>query len=236
MTELLLALGFLTRLPLPAVDASEAAFARSIRWFPAAGLAVGAVAAVAGWLGGRIDPWVGALAATAAWVAVTGGLHLDGLADLADARGAAHGDRSRFLAVLADPHIGSFGVIAVALQLAAKLVLVHAIGGAWLALLLIPGAARLGPLAWARWLRPLHDGLGARFGQVVRRVDLVAWASALALASLSVPALAMAPVAVALWWWWLRRVVGGVSGDCHGAGIELVETALLLASAAIGAR
>lgn len=236
MTGLLLALQFLTRLPLPAVRASDAAFARSMRWFPAAGLAVGAVVVAAAWAGGRIDPWVGALAATAAWVAITGGLHLDGLADLADARGAAHGDRSRFLAVLADPHVGSFAVMAVALQLAAKLVLVHAIGGAPAVLLLVPAAARIGPLAWTRWLPPLHAGLGARFARVVRPVDLAAWALALALAAWAVPALLVAPVAIALWGWWLRRAIGGVSGDCHGAGIELVETALLLTSAALGGR
>src|SRR3546814_7444377 len=43
------------------------------------------------------------------------------------------------------------------------------------ALIFIPFAARIGPLAWSRWLPPLHAGLGARFASSVRRVDLAIW-------------------------------------------------------------
>ena len=106
MKGLILALQFLTRLPMPRVQADEADFARSMRWFPAAGLVVGLVVAGAAWAGARLDPWIGALAGLVAWVAVTGALHLDGLSDLADASGAAHKDRERMLAVMADPHVG----------------------------------------------------------------------------------------------------------------------------------
>src|SRR3546814_16737660 len=83
-----------------------------MRWFPAVGLIVGALVAGAGWAGARIDPWTGALAALILWVAVTGALHLDGLGDIADGSGAAHKDRERLLAVLGDPHAGSFAVVA----------------------------------------------------------------------------------------------------------------------------
>jgi adenosylcobinamide-GDP ribazoletransferase len=67
-------------------------------------------------------------------------LHLDGLADTADALGAAHRDPARFLVVLADPHIGSFGVISPILQVMAKLVLPLAAHpeSPWLVLVLIP--------------------------------------------------------------------------------------------------
>src|SRR3546814_8049336 len=88
---------------------------------------VGALVAGAGWAGARIDPWTGSLAALIVWVAVTGALHLDGLGDVADASGAAHKDRARLLGVLGDPHVGSFAVVAIALQLIAKLVLLHAL-------------------------------------------------------------------------------------------------------------
>src|SRR3546814_15326329 len=98
-----------------------------MRWFPAVGLIVGALVAGAGWAGARIDPWTGALAALILWVAVTGALHPDGLGDIADGSGAAHKDRERLLAVLGDPHAGSFAVVALALQLIAKLVLLHAL-------------------------------------------------------------------------------------------------------------
>ena len=146
MKELILALSFLTRLPMPRVQADEADFARAIRLYPVAGLVIGAIVAGALWLGARIDPWAGALAALVAWVWVTGALHLDGLADLSDGLGAAHGDRSRLLSVMADPHIGSFGVVALVTQLLAKLVLLHGLpAGAWSVLALIPAAARIGP-------------------------------------------------------------------------------------------
>lgn len=230
MKRLILALQFLTRLPVPRMVGSAEDFAASMAWFPVAGLAVGAVVAGAFWLGAQVDPWIGALAALIAWVWVTGALHLDGLADLADAKGAAHGDRARLLAVMADPHIGSFGVIAIVLQLAAKLVLLHLLPPAqWFALFLVPAAARIGPLVWARWLPPLHEGLAARFAKSVRPAHLILWALAWLAACYFVPALLVAPLLIGGWWLWLRRSLGGVSGDCHGAGIELVETGLLLA-------
>lgn len=231
MTGLLLAIQFLTRLPTPRVTTSEAEFAASVRWFPLVGLLIGALVAGAGWLA-RGDAWLGPLAALAVWIGVTGALHLDGLADLADARGAAHGDRVRLLAVLADPHVGSFGVVALALQIVAKLVLLHALvaAGLWGPLVLIPFAARIGPLVWTRWLPPLHAGLASRFRAAVRRVDIVAWAVLLAGAGFVWPAILVTPLLLAGWTLYLRRAIGGISGDGHGAGIELVETGLLVAA------
>ena len=94
MRGLILALGFLTRLPLPAVrDYQPAEFARALVWFPAAGLVVGAAVALAAALGAALDPWLGALAGVTTWAWITSGLHLDGLADTADALGAAHRDQ-----------------------------------------------------------------------------------------------------------------------------------------------
>lgn len=235
MKGLIVAIQFLTRLPTPRLTVSAAEFAQSMRWFPGVGLIVGLIVAGAAWLAMRIDPWTGALAALVAWVLVTGALHLDGLGDIADATGAAHkscdGDRDRMLAVLADPHIGSFGVTAIGLQLTAKLVLLHGVidHGLFAALVAVPFAARIAPLVWIRWLPPLHEGLGARFRGAVRPIDLGLWAVVLLVTAWFVPALlAIVPV-IALGGWWIARKVGGISGDGHGAGIELGETAILLA-------
>jgi adenosylcobinamide-GDP ribazoletransferase len=237
MKPLIVAFGFLTRLPMPQVAADGNDFAAAIRAYPIVGLAIGGLVAASGWAGSQIDPWVGALAALVAWVAVTGALHLDGLGDLADGLGAAHGDRTRLLAVMADPHIGSFGVVTIGLQLLAKLVLLHAVAGiAWWPVILVPFAARIGPLAWARWLPPLRDGLGARVATAVRSRDLIGWALVLGATAVALPALLVTPVLVLGFGLWLRWRVGGVSGDCHGAGIELVEIGLLLAIVACGLR
>lgn len=233
MNGLLLALAFLTRLPVPHPNnaVSAQAFAASMRWFPAAGLVIGPMIAAAGWVGAHGDAWTGALLALAAWVGLTGALHLDGLGDIADAAGAAHGDRARMLAVLADPHLGSFGVTAIALQLLAKLVLLHGCidRGLWPGVALVPFAARIGPLAWTLLLPPLHDGLGARFRGAIRPLHLGLWLAALTVAAWFAPALLTAFALIPLWAWWIMARIGGISGDGHGAGIETVETGLLLA-------
>lgn len=232
MKGLLIALQFLTRLPGPRLTATGAEFAASMRWFPAVGLVVGAFVMGGAALLAPIDPWVAVLVALLLWVGVTGALHLDGLGDIADASGAAHKDRARLLAVLADPHVGSFAVVTIALQLLAKLVLLHAliVTGALLPLLLIPFAARIAPLVWTLWLPPLHPGLGAQFRGVIRVRDLVLWATLLVIAAWIVPALLAVLLLIPLWGFWLKHRIGGLSGDGHGAGIELIESGLLLAA------
>jgi adenosylcobinamide-GDP ribazoletransferase len=233
---LLLAIRFLTRLPVPHVTASDAEFAASMRWFPAVGLLLGTLIAGGTALAARIDPWTGALAGLVLWVTLTGALHLDGLGDIADAVGAAHKDKGKdpalLTAVLHDPHVGSFAVTAIALQLIAKLVLLHALihAGAIAAVIGIAGAARIGPLLWARLLPSLHSGLASRFAPAIRPVDIALWSAALLAALAVMPGLIAAPLLFALWAVWLRRAIGGISGDGHGAGIEIVETGLLLAT------
>lgn len=239
MKSLLLALQFMTRLPLPALEVDEAIFARAIRWFPAVGLVVGA--AVAGavvlptTLGLRHPEALGALLALLVWTGVTGALHLDGLGDIADAAGAAHKDPARLSAVLADPHIGSFGVVAIVLQLVAKLVLLvliaqdMALYDLFLPLVLVPVLARIGPLAWATLLPPLHQGMGSLFRAGAKGWVLSLWLlPAIASALATRPALLLVLPVIPLWSLWLRQRIGGISGDGHGAGIELLETAGLL--------
>lgn len=206
-----------------------------MRWFPCAGGVVGAVVLGAVLVGAKVDPWFGAMAGLTAWIAVTGALHLDGLGDIADAAGAAHADARRVSSVLADPHIGSFGVVAIVLQCIAKLVLLHALAAAITArtaadLLLIPAIARLAPLYWANALPALHTGLGSLFANGLRRRDLAIWSLVLLAACiLFEPVLLLAPMLAAGWGYWLRLRIGGISGDGHGAGIEILESALLLA-------
>lgn len=232
MRGLILALGFLTRLPLPALrDFQPAELARAVVWFPVAGLVVGAAVALAAALGARFDPWLGALAGVIVWTWITGGLHLDGLADTVDALGAAHRDPERFLAVLADPHVGSFGVIALVLQLLAKLVLLHwllTLDLPWLTLALIPAWARWAAAGWALWLPPLKPGLGERFAWHGNRAGWAAGGLALAALSLAAPLAFAALIPAVLWGGWMQRKLGGQTGDVLGAGIEWSESVALL--------
>lgn len=236
MKGLIVAIQFLTRLPTPRIAVSAEEFAGSIRWFPAVGVLIGILVSIGLFAGAQVDPWIGALAGLVVWVLVTGALHLDGLGDIADGCGAAHKDRDKLLAVLADPHVGSFAVVAIGLQLAAKLVLLRVLVDTVppLTVVAIPFAARIGPLMWTRWLPSLHQGLAARFKDAVQPIDLAVWGILLLAAAWLVPALIAAAAVIPIWGWWVNRKLGGISGDSHGAGIEVVETSLLLAVVVAG--
>ncbi|WP_293392433.1 adenosylcobinamide-GDP ribazoletransferase [Nevskia sp.] len=230
MRGLILATQFLTRLPTPQVrDFEPADLTRCAVWFPLVGLIIGALLAGLAMLVRDQHPAFAALLVLALWVWVTGGLHLDGLADLADALGAAHRDPKRFFEVLKDPHLGSFGVLALVLMLLAKLVLLTLPGASYTALLLIPAWARLAPLVWVWWLPPLHGGMGDRFAWDRQPWAVLLWTLALAAASACLsPRLLIAPILIAGWGLFLKRRLGGQCGDALGAGIELVEVGLLV--------
>jgi adenosylcobinamide-GDP ribazoletransferase len=227
----ILATQFLTRLPTPrVVDFRPEDLSRSAVWFPWVGLMIGGIVLAATWLGAQLDPWLGALLGLLAWAWVTGGLHLDGLADFADGLGAAHRDPTRLLAVMRDPHVGSFGVLALGLQLIFKLVLLMLIAreSAWLALLPLPAWARLGPLIWTHYVPALEPGMGERFAWALSTRTILLWGLVLLAASLNTPALLLAPLVLSAWAWFLLRRIGGMSGDMLGAGIEVCETVMLL--------
>lgn len=231
MQSLILAIQFLTRIPTPQVrNFSPALLAGSARWFPLVGLLLGGLLAGVAWAAAQVDPWLAAWVAMLVWVAITGGLHLDGLADVADALGAAHRDRERLLAVMKDPHLGSFGVLTLIVTLAGKLVLLMLLarGGHWLALVLIPAWARLGPLFW-QTLPSLSPGYGEQFGwQLPRRARWIWLLLLLAFSAWMQPLFLLAPLAIWLFRRWLQKALGGMNGDCLGAGIEVMELGLLL--------
>lgn len=235
MRGLILATQFLTRLPTPQVgDFEPADLSRCAVWFPAVGLIIGGLLAALALLLNSQPPMLAAMLLLVLWTWVTGGLHLDGLADLADALGAAHSNPQRFLEVLKDPHLGSFGVIALVLMLLAKFVMLSLLPTSTMAaLLLIPAWARLGPLVWVWWLPPLHGGMGDRFAWRRQPAAMLLWAAALAVASVWLsPRLLIAPVLIAAWGLFLKRKLGGQCGDALGAGIEIVELGLLVMLAA----
>lgn len=237
MTGLWIALSFLTRLPTPRIAPDQAAnLARAVPWLPVIGALIGMLVALAVALGALMTPWVGALFGLLVWVLVTGGLHIDGLGDVTDALGAAHGNRDRFIEVARDPHLGSFGAIAIALQLMAKLVLLAALAERATLNELLIGLGLTA--AWARWstlllgraVPPLTEGLGSRLAIGIAMPTVVLEGAALALLSLFFAPLLLAalPMSLAFAMYWRLRL-GGITGDCHGASIEITESLLLLA-------
>lgn len=241
--RLVLAVGFLTRLPTPRVrEFREEDLAGSVVWFPLVGGLVGALTAVPLLVvGAGGSPLLAGVSAVAVRAWVTGALHLDGLSDTADGLGAAHRDPARFLAVLKDPRTGVFGVVSVVVQLMLGAALLAELARLVEPALLVGTVALVG--AWSRagaiWLtRHLPaltaDGLADRFNWRLPRWTTWAWPAALAAPALVwAPAtLLTIPVTAGLWWFWRRRF-GAVNGDGIGAGTEVTETVLLAALVAV---
>jgi adenosylcobinamide-GDP ribazoletransferase len=229
-----LAMQFLTRLPVPGVsDFSPRDLARSAAWFPFVGLVVGGIVALVVFALDHRSAGLAAILGVLAWVWLTGALHLDGLADLADALAASHRDPDRFFVVLRDPHVGTFGIVSIVLALMLKVAALALIpGNSLLAVPLVLAWARLGTLAWGRWLKPLKSGHGEQFAWQIPIGWIVFWAVALlVLSAVVAPVLCAAPIVIAAWGAWLKARLGGMTGDCLGAGVEVTETALLLLAA-----
>ena len=240
MSGLVLAFRYLTLVPLPGAHAGPGALGRAAGWFPVVGLALGAFLLAVDVLARVIfPPLLAALVVVGAWKLATGGLHLDGLADCAD--GLAGRDRAQRLAIMRDARIGAFGTAALVFVLVLDAVALSGIATVtrWRMLLVVPAIARAAPALLGRVLpaaRP--DGLGAAF-----HAGLGAGRAAVALAAAlgaAVAALGLLGLILVCAAWLVALLVGsvmagrlgGVTGDVHGAAIEMAELAALLTAAA----
>jgi cobalamin synthase len=238
------AVGVLTRLPVGAVvdDPGAAAFAL-------VGAALGLVAALPLLLLGVAgEPVLGAIAAVATLTAVSGGLHIDGLADTVDALLAP--DRAAAERARKDPAVGPGGAAAILIALGsqvAALTSVTASSGPFVAaaILVVGGtASRWLPVvavaSLRRWVGP--DGLGAWFSARVSGMDAVvggSGAAAVVVLAAAVAGPAIVPAALigigvgiggtAL----VARARGGLDGDGLGAAVEVALTATLVGLALV---
>lgn len=229
------ALAFLTILPVAARDGAPGErLGRAV--FPAVGLLLGLAAWVALWLGSLLaGPLLGAVAGLATLAVLTGGLHLDGLADCADGLLVA-GTRERRLEIMRDPRLGTFGVVALVLVLLADAALLQRLGvRAALPALVAAGAfSRLAMLAVLVALPYVRaEGLGrAAAGRGRRDLALGALLAAPVLfldwphAALGMVLAAVGAAAVAAL---ARNRIGGATGDVYGAISEIAQLAVLLA-------
>lgn len=239
MKPLLLALQFLTRLPTPALSRpTPEDWGRSALAYPLVGLLLGLILAMLQFIVGASEPLLQAALLLAVWQWLTGGLHLDGLADSADAWVGGHGDRARTLEIMKDPRSGPAAVAAVVLVLLLKFAALAAMlrGGAWPALLLAPLLGRtalLGMLLTTTYVRA--GGLGAAIAAHLPRKAAFLLLLVTALGAGFVAGGWKALLAVLLVGWLLRRAflarLGGVTGDTLGATVELAEAVALLALA-----
>lgn len=249
------ALQFLTRLPIPVrtTDAPEV-FRRSTVFYPAAGLAIGAiVAGVAFGVSFVFPAFVNAALLLGIWVFLSGGLHLDGLMDTADGL-LSHRSRERRLEIMKDSRVGAMGVIVCILYLLLKCALLTGLltnvesrdgGAAWWLLALLPVWSRAFlPAAIAGWPYARQGpGVGQLFRTVRGKHALAAFALATALTLLWLQcaggfdwqatvgwilALAAATYGVgSIGAAVVSRKLGGLTGDVYGALNEVLETVLL---------
>jgi adenosylcobinamide-GDP ribazoletransferase len=182
-------------------------------------------------------PLLAATLVVAADVVLTGGLHLDGLADTADGL-VPPLPRARRLAIMRDPATGAFGAAALTLVLVLRVAALSAFatGRPWM-LAAVWCAARGATAFIVRtqpYARPkgLASGLAAG-GIVVPAVvgALLTIAAALVDAPRALVAVAVTVATASGAQWFARRRLGGYTGDTHGAGIVLGETAGLVAAA-----
>ncbi|MBP7632563.1 adenosylcobinamide-GDP ribazoletransferase [Candidatus Ozemobacteraceae bacterium] len=236
----LAAVQFLTTLPVSAAFTSDE-IGRSSSWFPFVGLAVGGLVAIVdltAWKAGL--PWnLRAALAVAMLAVLSGGLHLDGLADTADGFFSSR-TPDRILEIMRDSRIGTMGVLALALILglkAAAIAELTSCGARMGALLLAPAFGRVLQvvgLTWMPYARP-EGGLASVFlphrsmytGIISCAIISVlaglvlGWKAALTL---------IAAVSLLLAWWAraCRTTIGGMTGDTLGALSELGETLVLV--------
>ncbi|HSK59424.1 MAG TPA: adenosylcobinamide-GDP ribazoletransferase [Actinomycetospora sp.] len=238
---LALAVAMFTVVPLRATRLDRAAAGVALAVVPVVGVVLGAgLGAVAGGLTAAGAPeLLAGLVAVGLGAAATRGLHLDGLADLADGLGA-HGDAARTLAVMRDPGVGAFAVIWLVVVLGVQASALGALAGQGVLVAAVGGGLALGlgraGFAWvARRGVPAAspDGLGALVAGTQSAWVAPAWLVVLAGAGFPVlggragVAGVLAAVVVVAVAAHARRRLGGVSGDVFGATAELAVTAAL---------
>jgi adenosylcobinamide-GDP ribazoletransferase len=240
VTRLVNAARYLTILPIPGARAAHhEGPGAAAAWFPVVGLGIGALLALADRLmTGVFVSLLAALLIVTLWKLITGGLHLDGLADCLD--GLVGRDPAHRLAIMHDSRIGAFGAMGLVLFLMLEVAAVsgidaHARGSA---LLLAPVVARAMPPIVARVFPAAGSGHGASFRTDLGRaapVIAVAFALVVALVTLGARGVVALVIATALSLAvgaFMSRRLGGISGDVHGAVIELSEVVVLLTAAA----
>lgn len=233
MKTLILMIQFFTRIPIPYdTGSTEADFAKGPAWFPTVGWIIGGILAAAayGLVMYRVDPLLTALLLVILEVLVTGGLHLDGLADSFDGL-YSNRDRGRILEIMKDSRIGTNGVLALMGALSLKTLLLAQFTSWQLiaAVAVMPVLGRLNITLASQLGKPARpDGMGNLFiGKVTN--GMVLWALLTALLPLAFmperfPYVAFGTILFSFAYRkHVEGILGGITGDILGAMVELTE-------------
>lgn len=235
---------FLTIIPLlKLTEVTPTDLARSMAFYPVVGLLLGGMLWVS-WKGLEIVfpmPVVDIIL-IALLIVLTGGIHLDGLADTIDGLWGGK-DREQALRIMRDEHIGSYGVIALIVALVAKYLaltqLPQGLKGHVLLSMPVLGRGAMVLVSYFSEYARNGPGLARPFLENLRWRE-TAWASLtvvlIVLLTLGVQGLVylgMLGLVLFLSVWYFKKKIGGVTGDCIGAVGELVELAFLLSVLAL---
>ena len=242
----LIALEFLTPLRLRRVEQWEdRTFGAAMAWYPLVGLLIGVALLLIDRGLERLVPAAPAAALEVAALALlSGGLHLDGVADTADGM-ALQGDRAERLGVMSEGHTGPAGVMALVIVLLVLWAALESLAAPVRSagLVLAPALARWSIVPLVLLFRPARPrGLGHALHAAALSVAApiaTATVAAAALALFGAPGLvlvAVAAIAAVIIGWAASRMLDGVTGDTYGAAIEIAQAAVLLAIVAAGAR
>jgi adenosylcobinamide-GDP ribazoletransferase len=235
IVDMAVAFQFLTRLPIPQVEFAPDGLARAVKFFPVVGLVIGAGAAL---LQRLLTVHLGrpmcAVVVVAYLVLITGCLHEDGLADVADSLGGWSVEQR--LTILHDSRIGSYGTAAMVLSLGSRAVLLAALPLEQFTAYVVSAhvLCRWSMLPLSYYLPPAREGegQGARIARLTSSFSLI-FGTVITLATVVffLRKAALAPVLVSVFiplassWFYLRKF-GGVTGDCFGATNQLTEIAV----------
>jgi adenosylcobinamide-GDP ribazoletransferase len=241
-----MAVTLLTAVPLPGRAGTHApdrrTAAAAMYWAPVVGLLLGAVAAgvLLACRAGHSGPLLAAVLAVSVLAVLSRGLHIDGLADLADALGSRK-PAAQALDIMKRSDIGPFGVVTIVLTLLVQvtaLARAEAIGRGPVAITVAAVAARLAITIACRRNMPSArpDGLGALVAGTVAPAGsaalvLAALAGAAAIGWIYAAAIAIGLVVSLALTELCRRRLGGITGDVLGAVAEITTAACLLATA-----
>jgi adenosylcobinamide-GDP ribazoletransferase len=243
LEDLQVAVAFLTRVPMPHPSGPVPQnFARAHRVFPVVGgligAAVGLVYLALTALG--IPSLAAAALALGAGMLLTGALHEDGLADVADGFGGGH-DRAEKLEIMRDSRLGTYGALVLLVAFVAKTAAIAAMpGGDVIAALVVVHATARSVLPLMAIMMPhaRADGLAATAGRPEPSTAVVALVLALIIAVIFLPFLAVwgtavvAAASAAMVVTLAQRQIGGQTGDVLGCAEQVTETTVLLFLAA----
>lgn len=237
MSGLVAAARYLTIVPLPGRQhGGGEELGTAAPWFPIVGVGIGVILVATEKVTTLLFPTLlAALLTVTVWKVITGGLHLDGLADCLD--GLTGRDPTQRLAIMRDSRIGAFGALGLIFFLLLEVAAVAELPQAsrWRVLVAAPAIARAMPVLVARAFpaaRPQGHGAGFRLGLRVRSaVVALAIAAAVAfgaLGAVGVLALAAATIAALGVGRFMAGRLHGITGDVLGASVEVAELAALL--------